>query len=89
MIALRPGMAHMPQSMHVTGDIVAGHMATTRPPGVLTGLRVSAGSTTTTGPAPVSARVSACSRLLADRLIVNPALFAARIAARLDRVAGL
>ena len=80
MIAFLWGTAQMPQDAHVTSSrTVAGHTATKRPAGVLTGFLVPSGSRVATGPTPRSARASAWVNESADRLIVNPSWFAARI----------
>jgi len=61
---------------------VAGQSTTLRPAGVWVFAVASCGNRTHTGPAPVSARASACARSFADRFTVNPRAFAARMRSR-------
>jgi hypothetical protein len=62
---------------------VAGQITTARPLGVTVFLVVVDGTTTTTGPHSVSAKVSASFRSVADKLTVNPQALACLIHARL------
>lgn len=79
MMALRVGCAQMAQEAHVMfAPAEAGQIATMRPFGVHVDAVASAGRMTTTGAIPRSANSSACSRLFAERLMVNPLTLAVR-----------